>query len=58
MLTPASSALTSALPTRPHQATMDRHNSSETAARFYCIAAPLRDGEVTLAKTVELSAKA
>ena len=37
---------------------MDRHNSSETAARFYCIAAPLRDGEVMLAKTVELSAKA
>ena len=58
MQTPASSALTSVLPTRPHQATMELHNSSEIAARFYCIAAPLRDGEVTLAKTVELSAKA
>ena len=48
----------SALPTGPHQATMDWHNRSETAARLYCIAAPLRDGEVTLAKTVELAAKA
>jgi quinol monooxygenase YgiN len=38
-------------------AAMDRHNDSETVARFYGIAAALLDGEVTLVKAVEVSAK-
>ena len=40
------------------EAAMNRHNGSATVARFYGIAAPLLDGEVTLVKAVELSAKA
>ena len=40
------------------QAAMDLHNGSETVARFFAIAAPLLDGEVTLVKAVEVSAKA
>ena len=40
------------------QAAMDRHNGSETVARFYGIAAPLLDGEVLLVKAVEVFAKA
>lgn len=40
------------------QAAMDRHNGSEIVARFYGIAAALLDGEVTLVKAVEVSAKA
>jgi hypothetical protein len=36
---------------------MDRHNNSETVARFYGIAAALLDGAVTLVKAVEVSAK-
>lgn len=40
------------------QAAMDLHNGSATVARFFAIAAPLLDGEVTLVKAVEVSAKA
>lgn len=39
------------------QAAMDRHNSSETVARFFGIAAPLLDGEVSLVTAMELYAK-
>ena len=39
------------------QDAMDRHNASETVARFFGIAAPLLDGAVTLVKAVEVSAK-
>lgn len=39
------------------QAAMDRHNGSEVVARFFEIAQPLLDGEVTLLTCNELSAK-
>ncbi len=38
------------------QAAMDRHNNSETVARFFAIAQPLLDGEVILQTCTELSA--
>lgn len=40
------------------QAAMDRHNNSETVARFFAIAKPILDGTVTLVTSSELSAKA
>ena len=40
------------------QAAMDRHNDSQTVARFLGIAAPLLDGGVVLVKAVEVSEKA
>ena len=40
----------------PHEA-MNRHNNSEAVARFFGIARPLIDGEVTLVTGMELSAK-
>ncbi|CAN5847160.1 hypothetical protein BH11PSE8_BH11PSE8_37880 [soil metagenome] len=40
------------------QAAMDRHNGSETVAKFYGMAGPMLDGEVVLVKAVEVSAKA
>ena len=39
------------------RAAMDRHNNSEAVARFFGIAKPLIDGEVTLVTGTELSAK-
>ncbi|WP_417516874.1 putative quinol monooxygenase [Minwuia sp.] len=39
------------------QAAMDRHNNSETVAKFFAIAEPLLDGEVTLLTCEEISAK-
>ena len=39
------------------QAAMDRHNNSETVAKFFAIAQPILDGEVTLLTCNELSAK-
>lgn len=39
------------------QAAMDAHNDSETVARFFAIAKPLLDGEVTLVTAREVSAK-
>ena len=39
------------------QAAMDRHNNSETVARFFAIAKPILDGEVTLVTCAEISAK-
>lgn len=39
------------------RAAMDRHNSSEAVARFFGIAQPLIDGEVTLVTGMEISAK-
>ena len=39
------------------RAAMDRHNNSEAVARFFGIAKPLIDGEVTLVTGMELSAK-
>jgi quinol monooxygenase YgiN len=36
---------------------MDRHNSSEAVARFFGIAQPILDGEVTLLTCSEISAK-
>ncbi len=39
------------------QAAMDRHNNSETVARFFAIAKPILDGEVTLLTCNEISAK-
>lgn len=39
------------------QAAMDRHNGSEVVARFFGIAQPLLNGEVTLLTCNELSAK-
>jgi quinol monooxygenase YgiN len=38
-------------------AAMDRHNNSETVARFFAIAKPLLDGEVVLATCDEISVK-
>jgi quinol monooxygenase YgiN len=40
------------------QAAMDRHNTSETVARFFDIAKPILDGEVTLVTSEEISMKA
>jgi quinol monooxygenase YgiN len=40
------------------RAAMDRHNNSEVVARFFGIAKPLLDGEVTLVTSSEFSAKA
>ena len=39
------------------QAAMDRHNNSETVARFFGIAKPLLDGEVVLVTATEISTK-
>jgi quinol monooxygenase YgiN len=39
------------------QAAMDRHNTSTTVARFFGIAKPILDGEVTLVTSEEISAK-
>ena len=39
------------------QAAMDRHNNSETVARFFGVAKPILEGEVTLVTSVEISAK-
>ncbi|MFK7966560.1 MAG: putative quinol monooxygenase [Burkholderiaceae bacterium] len=39
------------------QAAMDRHNNSEAVAKFFSIAKPLIDGDVTLVIATELSAK-
>jgi hypothetical protein len=36
---------------------MDRHNNSDVVARFFGIAKPILDGEVTLVTSSELSAK-
>lgn len=38
------------------QAAMDRHNNSETVARFFAIAKPILDGDVTLVTTREIFA--
>ena len=40
------------------QAAMDRHNSSKTVARFFGIAKPILDGDVTLITASEVFAKA
>lgn len=40
------------------QAAMDRHNGSETVARFFSKAKPLLDGGVTLITATEVFAKA
>jgi len=40
------------------QAAMDRHNTSETVARFFDIAKPILDGDVTLVTAKEISMKA
>jgi quinol monooxygenase YgiN len=40
------------------QAAMDRHNNSPTVARFFGIAKPLLEGEVTLVTSAEVFAKA
>jgi quinol monooxygenase YgiN len=40
------------------QAAMDRHNHSDTVARFFGVAKPIIEGEVTLVSCRELSAKA
>jgi quinol monooxygenase YgiN len=39
------------------QAAMDAHNNSETVARFFEVAKPILDGEVTLVQAKEVSAK-
>lgn len=39
------------------KAAMDRHNNSETVARFFGIAKPILDGTVTLVTATEISAK-
>lgn len=39
------------------RAAMDRHNNSEAVARFFAIAKPMIDGEVTLVTGTEVSAK-
>ncbi|MBT2332966.1 antibiotic biosynthesis monooxygenase [Variovorax paradoxus] len=39
------------------QAAMDRHNNSDTVARFFGVAQPILDGEVTLVTAQEISAK-
>jgi len=36
---------------------MDTHNNSDTVARFFGIAKPILDGEVTLVTSTEISAK-
>jgi quinol monooxygenase YgiN len=36
---------------------MDRHNGSEAVARFFGIAKPILDGNVTLITAIEVSAK-
>jgi quinol monooxygenase YgiN len=40
------------------QAAMDRHNNSAVVARFFGIAKPIIEGDVTLITGAELSAKA
>ena len=40
------------------QAAMDLHNNSAVVARFFGIAKPILDGDVTLVTSSELSAKA
>ncbi|SFU11532.1 antibiotic biosynthesis monooxygenase [Mesorhizobium sp. YR577] len=40
------------------QGAMDRHNNSDVVARFFGIAQPILDGEVTLMTCREVSAKA
>jgi len=39
------------------RAAMDRHNNSAVVARFFGIAKPILDGDVTLVTSSELSAK-
>ena len=39
------------------RAAMDRHNNSDAVARFFSIAKPLLDGEVTLVTSTEISMK-
>ena len=39
------------------QAAMDRHNKSDAVARFFGVAKPIIDGEVTLLTCNEISAK-
>jgi quinol monooxygenase YgiN len=39
------------------QPAMDQHNNSDVVARFFGIAKPILDGEVTLVTSSELSAK-
>lgn len=39
------------------QAAMDRHNNSEVVARFFGIAKPILDGDVTLVTCTEISAR-
>jgi quinol monooxygenase YgiN len=39
------------------QAAMDSHNGSADVAKFYAIARPLIEGDVTLIKSVEVAAK-
>ncbi|PHS19285.1 MAG: antibiotic biosynthesis monooxygenase [Blastopirellula sp.] len=39
------------------QTAMDNHNNSDTVARFFGIAQPILDGEVTLVTSDEVSAK-
>ena len=39
------------------QAAMDRHNGSDVVARFFGIAKPILDGEVTLVTCEEISQK-
>ena len=39
------------------QAAMDRHNQSDTVARFFAIAKPIIDGDVTLVTAQEVFAK-
>jgi quinol monooxygenase YgiN len=40
------------------QAAMDRHNNSQTVARFFGIAKPILDGDVILIRAREVFAKA
>lgn len=39
------------------QAAMDNHNNSDVVARFFGIAKPILDGDVTLVTSKEISAK-
>ena len=39
------------------QSAMDRHNHSETVARFFGVAKPILDGDVVLVKAAEIFAK-
>ena len=39
------------------RAAMERHNASEAVARFFAVAKPLLEGEVTLVTCSEISAK-